>query len=238
MDPSTGSASDAPSPSRFVDPDRTAVSRIRDAALAEFAEHGVAGTTLKSVAAAAGVSAQLIVHHFGSKEGLATSCDEYVLKLFREHNTSLLSSGGSFAPVESLQASWLGPAMGYLSARLADDSPAVAQLVDEALEDALTYLDKGVESGLVRPSEYPRERAVVGLLWNLGALVLHRHAKRLIGVDLARSDARQRLAWTLAATELLTEGLFHRVAHENLKSGSTSAGIKKSADNDQGADDE
>ncbi|MEU6700480.1 TetR family transcriptional regulator [Pseudonocardia sp. NPDC046786] len=226
----TGRASGALNRRRFVDPDRTAVARIRDAAIAEFAEHGVAGATLKSVAAAAGVSAQLVVHHFGSKEGLATACDEYVLALFREHNTSLLSSGGAFAPVQSLEAPWLGPAMGYLSARLADDSPAVAQLVDEALQDALSYLDAGVQSGLVKPSEFPRERAVVGLLWNLGALVLHRHAKRLMGVDLMAPDTRQRLTWSLAATEMLTEGLFHQEAYEKLKSGSESMGSEDPAD--------
>lgn len=238
MSPTTDGASDTPGRHRFVDPDRTAVARIRDAALSEFAEHGVAATTLKSVAATAGASAQLVVHHFGSKEGLATACDEYVLEMFREHNTSLLSSAGSFPPAQSLDVQWLGPAMGYLSARLADNSPAVAQLVDEALEDAMTYMDKGVESGLIKPSERPRERAVVGLLWNLGALVLHRHAKRLIGVDLAASDAQQRLTWTLAATEMLSEGLFEKGAYEKLKSGSNSADDTAPADDSQAADDE
>lgn len=230
MSSTTGGESGAPDQRRFVDPDRTALARIRDAALAEFAEQGVARATLKSVAAAAGVSAQLVVHHFGSKEGLATACDEYVLGLFREHNTSLLGSGGTFTPVQSLEAPWLGAAMGYLSTRLTDDSPAVAQLVDEAFRDALTYLDKGVESGLVKPSEYPRERAVVGLLWNLGALVLHRHAKRLIDVDLMAPDTRQRLTWSLAATEMLTEGLFHEEAFEKLKSGANLFGSDEPAD--------
>lgn len=215
----SSSSSDASGRGRFVDSDRTAVSRIRDAALTEFAEHGVAATTMKAVAAAAGVSAQLVVHHFGSKEGLATACDEYVLRLFREHNTSLLGSGGSFAPVESLEKPWLRTAMGYLSSRLTDDSPAVIELVDEAFRDALAYMDKGVESGLVKPSKHSRERAAIGLLWNLGALVLHRHAKRLIDVDLMSPDVSNQLAWTLAASEMLTEGLFNKEAYEALKNG-------------------
>lgn len=238
MDSPTADAGDVPGRRRSADPDRTAVARIRDAALVEFAENGVARTTLKSVAAAAGVSAQLVVHHFGSKEGLATACDEYVLRMFREHNTSLLSSGGSFAPVQSLDAPWLGSAMGYLSARLADDSPAVAQLVDEAVDDAMAYLDKGVKSGLVKSSDQPRERAVVGLLWNLGALVLHRHAKRLIGVDLMASDAQQLLTWTLAATEMLTEGLFNKEAYERLKAGSDSGGSSEPGGDDHDTGDE
>src|SRR5699024_6895304 len=111
MDPAEGHEGGGGDPPRRIHRDRTAVSRIRDAALSEFAAHGVARATMRSVAEAAGVSAQLVVHHFGSKEGLAAACDEHVLQLFREHNVSLLGSGSAFAPVESLEATWLGPAM-------------------------------------------------------------------------------------------------------------------------------
>ena len=93
MDPAEGHEGGGVDPHRRIDRDRTAVSRIRDAALSEFAAHGVARATMRSVAEAAGVSAQLVVHHFGSKEGLAAACDEHVLQLFREHNVSLLGSG-------------------------------------------------------------------------------------------------------------------------------------------------
>ncbi|HLS32214.1 MAG TPA: hypothetical protein VK039_01365, partial [Brevibacterium sp.] len=98
-----------------------------------------------------------------------------------------------------------------------DDSPAVSQLVDEAVEDAISYLAEGEESGVVEPSEFPRERAAVVLLWNLGALVLHRHAKRLIDVDLLASDPRQLLTWTLPASEMLTGGLFSQKAYDRLR---------------------
>src|SRR5699024_11604383 len=103
-----------------------------------FSADGGARAPMRAVAEAVGVSAELVVHHFGSEEGLAAACDEHVLQLFREHNVSLLGSGSAFAPVESLEASWLGPAMGYLAARLVDDSPAASQLVDEAGEDAIS----------------------------------------------------------------------------------------------------
>lgn len=227
---SGGAGSDA---DRSVDRDRTTVSRIRDAALVEFAERGVAATTMKSVAESAGVSAQLVVHHFGSKEGLATACDEYVLRMFREHNTSLFGSGDGFAPAPTLEESWLTPAMAYLAARLVDDSPAVAQLVDEVVADSLTYLEKGVESGLVRPSSNPQVRAVVGMLWNLGALALHRHAKRIIGVDLLSGDREQLMTWTLAATEMLTEGLFNKEAYEALKTGADEPGGNDAANDNK-----
>ena len=44
--------------------------RILDAARAEFAEHGWAGTAIRAVARTAGVDPALIYHYFGSKEGL------------------------------------------------------------------------------------------------------------------------------------------------------------------------
>lgn len=238
MTSTDGSENADPGQRRFADPDRTTAARIRDAALAEFAQHGVAGTTMKSVAQAAGVSAQLVVHHFGSKEGVATACDEYVLGLFREHNTSLLGPGTPFSPLESLEAPWLGLAMGYLAARLADDSPAVTQLVDEAAADVVMYLEKGVQSGLVKPSENPRVRAVVVLLWNLGALALHRHAKRLIGVNLLEADPQKQLTWTLAATEMLSEGLFHSAALDALRSGTDSTGSQEAAQDTRGEEHE
>src|SRR5699024_2007457 len=68
MDPAEGHEGGGVDPHRRIDRDRTAVSRIRDAALSEFAAHGVARATMRSVAEAAGVSAQLVVHHFGRSE--------------------------------------------------------------------------------------------------------------------------------------------------------------------------
>lgn len=46
---------------------------ILDAARRLFAEHGYVGTSLRAIAAAAGVDAALIVHFFGTKAGLLTA---------------------------------------------------------------------------------------------------------------------------------------------------------------------
>lgn len=50
---------------------------IRDEALRLFAEHGVDAVSLRQVAAAAGVSPGLVVHHFGGKDGLRAAVDEH-----------------------------------------------------------------------------------------------------------------------------------------------------------------
>ena len=62
--------------------DRTARAVIRDEALRLFAAHGPDAVTVQQIAAAAGVSPGLVVHHFGSKDGLREAVDQHVLGLF------------------------------------------------------------------------------------------------------------------------------------------------------------
>ncbi len=55
---------------------------IAGAALRTFGERGIAATSLREVAKAAGVSPALVVHHFGGKEGLVAAVDEAALREF------------------------------------------------------------------------------------------------------------------------------------------------------------
>ena len=65
----------------------SAIERIRDAALKSFATQGSAGTSLRAVAAAAGVSLGLVQHHFATKAGLIKAVDDYVLATVITHIT-------------------------------------------------------------------------------------------------------------------------------------------------------
>ncbi|WP_162787005.1 TetR/AcrR family transcriptional regulator [Janibacter anophelis] len=56
--------------------------RIRTAALALFAERGVAATSLREVARSAGVAPGLVGHYFGSKDGLHEAVEDGVVALF------------------------------------------------------------------------------------------------------------------------------------------------------------
>ena len=62
--------------------DRTARAVIRDEALRLFAERGPDVVTVRQIAAAAGVSPGLVIHHFGSKDRLREAVDEHVLAMF------------------------------------------------------------------------------------------------------------------------------------------------------------
>ena len=66
--------------------------RIIDAAIDQFGRHGF-GTGLRAVAEAANVSQVLVLHHFGSKEGLRKACDDYILESIRASKSEALQSG-------------------------------------------------------------------------------------------------------------------------------------------------
>lgn len=73
--------------------DLTARARIRDAAIALFAERGVGPSTIRDIAQAAGVSSGLIRHHFGSKEGLRQACDDYAMAELTRIRTRIFDEG-------------------------------------------------------------------------------------------------------------------------------------------------
>lgn len=165
--------------------DRTAKARIRDVAIGIFAEQGMAATTVRKVASAAGVSPGLVMHHFGSMEGLRMACDEHIIAVIRDLKSGAMAAGAAFDPLAALRSQQSGPPFAkYLARTLVDESPHVAELVDELVTDAVGYVETGVQNGMLTPSKYPHERAAILTVWSLGALVLHEHLARLIGIDI------------------------------------------------------
>ncbi|MBS3940400.1 MAG: TetR family transcriptional regulator [Actinobacteria bacterium] len=203
-------------PPRAEGEDLTARARIRDAAITCFAEAGVAGTSVRTVAAAASVSPALVIHHFGSKDALRVACDQYVAALVREQKSAAMAQGPGLDPFAALRTYRDGPPLlAYLARTLTDGSPHVAALVDEMVEDAVAYMEQGVEAGMLKPSEDPRGRAAVMTLWSLGALVLHEHAQRLLGADLL-GDPLLATAYYLPGLEIMGAGLMTPEVHERM----------------------
>ena len=168
--------------------DRTAKARLRDAAIELVARDGVDALTARGVAEAADVSPGLVAHHYGSMDGLQAACDHHVAALVREAKQDAMAEGAALDPLAALRESGTTHVLRYLARRLGKDAPAVADLVDELVDDAEAYLAEGEATGLIQPSEDPRGRAVVVVLWSLGGLVLHEHLHRLLGVDLTEPD--------------------------------------------------
>lgn len=198
-------------------PDLTARARIRDAAIARFATAGVAATSVRAIAADAGVSAGLVIHHFGSKDALRVACDQHVAAVIRDRKQRAAAAGAGLDPVAALRDAGDGPPLlRYLARTLVDGSPHVAELVDELVEDAVGYLGEGVTTGLVTPSDDPRGRAVVLTMWSLGSLVLHDHVERILGTDLT-GDPAELGGWAVPATEILAKGVLPVELYERVR---------------------
>jgi AcrR family transcriptional regulator len=207
--------------------DRTAKARIRDAAIRCVAEDGISETTVRKVAASAGVSPGLVIHHFGSMENLRSACDEHVARAIREAKENAMSAGPGLDVFGMLRDTTIGSAARYLARVLSSGSPAVDSLVDDLIADAEGYFDRGVETGMLRPSDDPRGRAVVLVLWSLGGLVLHDHFNRLIGVDLTDPDigtSPNIAAYMGPVYEILGTGIFTEALAEHLQSVVAEAG--------------
>ncbi|MEJ5913285.1 TetR family transcriptional regulator [Pseudokineococcus sp. 1T1Z-3] len=216
--------------------ERTARERIRDAALELFAEAGVAATPVRAVAARAGVSTALVMHHFGSKDALRTACDEHVAATVRARKTASVGAGAD--PLAALRASGDGPPLlRYLARTLLDGAPQVADLVDEMVADAQVYTEAGVGTGVVRPTDFPRERAVVLTIWSLGSLVLHEHVSRLLGTDLL-GDPRSTGGYTLPATEVLTRGVITEPSYQQVRAAFAALDAERTAPDQETPDQE
>ncbi|MCP3800679.1 TetR family transcriptional regulator [Allokutzneria sp. A3M-2-11 16] len=183
--------------------DLTARARIRDAALERFGADGVAGTSVRAIAAAAGVSPALVLHHFGSKAGLRQACDEHVLAAIRS------GSGGDGVIEQGALAEMLRaatPARRYLGRALLDGSEAASALFTEIVDSTQRWLADGEEQGWVTSTADARARAVTYVSWLLAPLVLSDQVSRLLGGDVVETETSLRAA--RAGLEMLTGGLF------------------------------
>lgn len=181
--------------------------RIIGTAIAHFGAHGYTGSSLKAIAGDAGVSQALIVHHFGSKAGLRDACDQRVLGDIRSRRRQTLSRGQTIDLSAALRAVDLEPTeMRYLARALQDGSERFDHLVDAMVADTQAYLEAGEGSGLITTTPDPYARAVVLTVWTLGALSLHRHVDRLLGVDLLDPDA-DKTAFLMPVLQIYRDGL-------------------------------
>ena len=144
---------------RSASDDRTAVARIRDAAIDQWGQHGF-NVGLRSIAEAAGVSAALVIHHFGSKEGLRKACDDYIAEEIRSGKAASMQTRNPadwFAQMAEVES--YAPLMAYLVRSMQSGSDLAKMLWRKMIDDAEHYLDEGVQNGVLTPSRDPRARA-------------------------------------------------------------------------------
>jgi TetR/AcrR family transcriptional regulator, regulator of cefoperazone and chloramphenicol sensitivity len=184
--------------------DRTARARIRDAGVQTFGTAGF-GAPVRAVAAEAGVSPGLVIHHFGSKDGLRAACDEHVLRVIRDAETDAFDSAPGAMLAQLAELDQYAPLVGYLVQALLAGGDLASTLLARMTTDAEGYLAEAVAAGRIRPSRDPAARAAYLVDVGIGALLtfVRRHpAGDPRTVLRAYAEAN-----SLPALELYTEGL-------------------------------
>lgn len=166
--------------------DLTARARIRDVAIRRFGRDGFAATPVRRIAADARVSAALVVHHFGSKQGLIEACDGHTMAVARQAG----------------RAEGAGPMLSYLARAMVERPADTAAMFDEIVDTTERRL---AEQG-ARPTVDQRLRAVVLVCMELGGFALHTQLSRHLGADPFEPDGMGRLGEAMG--EVLMNGLF------------------------------
>ena len=205
------------------DGDLTGRAAIRNAALRLFAERGPDAVTVREIATQAGVSPALVLHHFGSKEGLRAEVDAFAAKafdaLFEETPTEdlaeMLSGGaqrGSLADAFARSFPPGSPLPAYLRRLMLTNDPAGAALFGRWYAATRGLLDTMVELGVARPSQDPDIRAAFFLVNDLALILLRNPIAVAIGADPLTPQGMER--WAREATVVYTEGAFRALGEE------------------------
>src|SRR2546423_3181086 len=192
--------------------DLTAAARIRDAALRQFAARGVAATSIRDVAKAAGVSPGLVQHHFQSKAGLRKAVEEFV---FRGAFESFGQPVGGAPPAES--SAQIGskisafirenPAIfAYIGRSLLEADDAGLQLFDGLLTLARTQLDRMAANGLLRTDVDRLWAALHVILIDIAAYLLEPAVSRYLGEPLLSEKGLRRMQ--RATEDLFLKGIY------------------------------
>jgi TetR/AcrR family transcriptional regulator, regulator of cefoperazone and chloramphenicol sensitivity len=163
--------------------DLTARARIRDVAVGLFASRGYRGTTIRDVAAEAGVSPGLVQHHFGAKEGLREACDQHLAETLRAIMASQTPRSHWDRDLVAEMYDTGGPAMRYLARGLLEGWPGVSKVFDEGVLGTAQWLTESWPDRYEAESEKTRMHAAVMTTLSLGVVALHHHLGRWLGVD-------------------------------------------------------
>ncbi|WP_445167313.1 TetR/AcrR family transcriptional regulator [Mycolicibacterium sp. Dal123E01] len=196
-------------------PEPSSEERIRDAALRSFARQGVAATSMRMVADAAGVSLGLVQHYFKTKAALVNTVDQHVLRIINEALGAAAMPG---APAEALEEA------GKRMTKLTTDHPVVINYLGRALceggeigsvvFDGLVGIstaqrDHFSERGSLRDDLDPLWAVLNPLILRVGAFILRPHIERHLGQPFFTATQLER--WDDAVTKVLRSGQFREL---------------------------
>ncbi len=193
--------------SRRATEDLTARARIRDSAFRLIATEGTRGATLRAIAREAGVSSPLVLHHFGSKQGVIEAVEEWVQTQLR---AATADDGDSADPsraharrTEEFAALMSAEPLlrSYIRRMLLESSEEGLDLFSRMVTDGAGDLRRRAGSGMARPVEDVATVAAVITLMALGPVLVPDHLVHVLG-----DEALER--WHSAVSDLLSAPLY------------------------------
>ncbi|MGO0604515.1 MAG: TetR/AcrR family transcriptional regulator [Brevibacterium sp.] len=167
-------------PTRSPNSSPETAQRILSAAVREFAEHGFTKTTVRGIAAAAGVSPGLVIHHFGSKEALRTACDDHVFETISESKAQ--NAGYAVMAVQMMfDDPEMRTALDYLVKSLLDPSEHGQRYFDHYVDLVESYLVEGFAGYTFRRSEDSRGQAATIAVMALAPSILDQRLRSNLG---------------------------------------------------------
>ncbi|MEU5853576.1 TetR family transcriptional regulator [Saccharopolyspora shandongensis] len=187
--------------------DLTARAKIRNSAIAHFAREGFQRPNLRAIAVTAEVSAGLVIHYFGSKEGLRRACDEYVLGVLvrRAHDARPGTSPALLREFMSSPETYQLHVR-YMMRAVEEDSTAGNTFVTTLVDETEAIFRAGIADGSVRPSSDLRALAVLNVLISLAMLTMAPPLARALGHEAFGAEVLHRM--TRPTLELFTHGLY------------------------------
>lgn len=173
-----------------------------------FAREGFQRTNLRAIAATAGVSAALVIHHFGSKEKLRAVCDAYVLDVLIRRSRDDAKPAGMAEVLREFvdDPDEYRQHVHYMARAIEEDTESARTFVTAMVDEAEAIVRQGVEDGTMRPTADPRALAVLNVLISLATLTMPPPLARALGAERFGPEVLHRL--TVPTLELYTHGLY------------------------------
>jgi len=203
--------------------DLTGAARIREAALRAFATRGVAGTSIRDVARAAGVSPGLVQHHFRSKAGLRRAVDDFVMRRAIEAFGELVPGSSPAEDARELGARIAGfirtnpPVFAYIGRSLLEGDAPGGELLERLLVLARAQVDQLADEKLLRLDLDRDWAALHVILINVGAFLVEPALRRHLGASLLSAEGLARME--RATTALFLEGIYRAPRRQRGRTG-------------------
>lgn len=189
------------------DADLTARARIREVAIACFAEEGF-DASFRTIAARVGVSPGLITHHFGSKTALRAECDAEVLRRYHALKSEAIGNPSGYLVEHLTQPGDAAVVMVYILRAIHAGGQPARDFLESLVDHAREIMAESVASGLVRPSRDEEARLRYLTYQSMGAmLVQFLMSPGLTPDEFVTAVQAGRQGQILPALELFTEGL-------------------------------